>query len=374
MKSALLFVSFFIAFCLSAQQGVTLPTTSIAPQFIANLSPGNEESSGLFYLTDTLYSINDSGNLPILKALNPTNGQLMTEWFIANAQNMDWEALSASVSTLYIADIGNNLGNRQYFDIYQIQREALPFSDTLLSTKYTFYYPDQPTGSLPANAHNYDAEAFVYKNDSLHIFSKNWQSLWTKHYVLPSIWQDTIAAQLIDSFEVDGLITDAAFDQNTNQLYLLGYKQLSSGLYNCFMWKFWNDPVGFFQGNRMRIELGSALTLGQTEGICLTNPNSGFISSEQISSVITIPAKLHSWSVEDIMAVDINELVTGIYFFENTLYVPESFNEILILFDVNRKLVLRTERGKSSYNLERLPPGAYYLYAHDWYYKWLKNN
>jgi hypothetical protein len=74
------------------------------------------------------------------------------------------------------------------------------------------------------------------------------------------------------------------------------------------------------------------------------------------------------------MAVDINELVTGIYFFENTLYVPESFNEILILFDVNRKLVLRTERGKSSYNLERLPPGAYFLYAHDWYYKWLKNN
>jgi hypothetical protein len=374
MKSALLFVSFFIAFCLSAQQGVTLPTTSIAPQFIANLSPGNEESSGLFYLTDTLYSINDSGNLPMLKALNPTNGQLMTEWFIANAQNMDWEALSASVSTLYIADIGNNLGNRQYFDIYQIQREALPFSDTLLSTKYTFYYPDQPIGSLPANAHNYDAEAFVYKNDSLHIFSKNWQSLWTKHYVLPCIWQDTIAAQLIDSFEVDGLITDAAFDQNTNQLYLLGYKQLSSGLYNCFMWKFWNDPVGFFQGNRMRIELGSALTLGQTEGICLTNPNSGFISSEQISSVITIPAKLHSWSVEDIMAIDINELVTGIYFFENTLYVPESYNEILMLFDVNRKLVLRTERGKSSYNLERLPPGAYYLYAHDWYYKWLKNN
>jgi hypothetical protein len=374
MKAQLIFVSFFIAFWLSAQQGVTLPTSSITPQFIANLSPGNEESSGLLCLNDTLYSINDSGNSPTLKALNPANGQTIAEWFVANAQNVDWEAIGASPTVLFIADFGNNMGNRQYFDIYQIQRDALPLTDTLLPIKSTFFYPDQPAGSLPVNAHNYDAEAFVYKNDSIHIFTKNWQNLWTKHYVLPSVWQDTIAAQLVDSFEVDGLITDAAFDQSSNQLYLLGYKQLSNGLYNCFMWKFWNDPVGLFQGNRMRIELGSALTLGQTEGLCLTAPNSGFMSSEQISTVITIPAKLHSWSVEDIMAVNVKEDVIGIYFFENTLHLPESYNEVLMLVDVNRKVVLRTEKGKSSYNLDRLPPGTYFLYAHDWYYKWLKNN
>jgi hypothetical protein len=74
--------------------------------------------------------------------------------------------------------------------------------------------------------------------------------------------------------------------------------------------------------------LGSALSLGQTEGICLSGPNTGFISSEQISSVITIPAKLHSWSVEDIMAVEI-DAAPGLYFSDNTLHFPESFNEIL---------------------------------------------
>ena len=140
------------------------------------------------------------------------------------------------------------------------------------------------------------------------------------------------------------------------------------------MWKFWSAPVGFFEGTRMRIELGSALSLGQTEGLCLTGPNTGFISSEQISSVITIPAKLHSWSVEDIMAVDIDAFAPGFYFADNTLHLRESFNEILTLVDINRKVVLRTERGKSNYNLERLPPGTYYLLAHDWHYKWLKNN
>jgi hypothetical protein len=374
MKALLFFVNIWFAFLLSAQQGVTLPTTAIAPQFVANLSPGNEESSGLAFLNDTLFSMNDSGNAPALKALNPTNGQTLQTWFVANAQNVDWEALCASASDLFIMDFGNNMGNRQFFDVYQIPRVSLNLSDTLFATKATFFYPDQASGPLPVNAHNFDAEAVVYKNDSLHIFSKNWQNLWTKHYVLPSSWQDTIAAQLVDSFEVDGLITDAAYDQNTEELFLLGYKQLSSGLYNSFMWKFWNAPVGFFEGTRMRIELGSALSLGQTEGLCLTGPNTGFISSEQISSVITIPAKLHSWSVEDIMAVDIDAFAPGFYFADNTLHLPESFNEILTLVDINRKVVLRTERGKSNYNLERLPPGTYYLLAHDWHYKWLKNN
>ncbi|MEY4350275.1 MAG: hypothetical protein RL078_322, partial [Bacteroidota bacterium] len=125
MKAQLIFVSFFIAFWLSAQQGVTLPTTAITPQFVANLSPGNEESSGLLCLNDTLYSINDSGNSPTLKALNPANGQTIAEWFVANAQNVDWEAIGASPTVLFIADFGNNMGNRQYFDIYQIQRDAL---------------------------------------------------------------------------------------------------------------------------------------------------------------------------------------------------------------------------------------------------------
>ena len=93
MKALLFFVNVCIAFLSCAQQGVTLPTTAIAPQFVANLSPGNEESSGLAFLNDTLFSINDSGNAPALKALNPTNGQTLQTWIVANAQNVDWEAL-----------------------------------------------------------------------------------------------------------------------------------------------------------------------------------------------------------------------------------------------------------------------------------------
>lgn len=374
MKTINLLFLLFFAKLYWAQSGTTLPTVQITPQFVANLSAGNEETSGLFFRNDTLFSINDSGNAPELKGINPTNGQTLKTWPIANAQNHDWEALTASPTDFFIGDIGNNMGTCQYFEVYKISINNLAGTDTLNALQQTYYLPDQVAVNLPMNAHNFDAEAFAYWNDSLHIFSKNWANLWTKHYVLPSQWQDTIAAQLVDSFFVDGLITDAAYNSNTQQLFLLGYKQQSSGLYNSFMWAFWGDSVHLFNGLRQRIELGSALVLSQTEGLCLTGQYNGFISGEQISSVITIPAKVHAWSVEEIMTAGIEKLDPGFYFFENTLYLPESFNEILTLVDMNRKVVLKTERGKTKYNLDRLPPGVYYLMAHDWYYKWLKNS
>jgi len=214
----------------------------------------------------------------------------------------------------------------------------------------------------------------VWKNDSLHIFSKNWENLWTKHYVLPAIWQDTIAATLVDSFQVNGLITDAAYDSVNNQIYLLGYQQQASGLYNTFMWMFWDFQNEIFNGTRRRLELGSTLSLAQTEGVCITGPFTGLISGEQINTIVTIPPKVHSWNLNQLMSIKVEELTKGVYFSENTLYLPEGFTEVLSLIDTNRKVVLQTQKGKRSYNLERLEPGTYYLLAHDWTYKWLKNN
>ena len=374
MKTALV-IGFWISLTLlHAQTGVTLPTLNISPQFVANLGPANNETSGLVYFHDTLFSINDSGNAPALFAIDPVTGATLHTWAFLNAQNIDWEALAASNSKIFIGDIGNNMGTRSFFEIYQVTLTDLPIADTLPTLKSTFYYPDQSSGSLPMNAHNFDAEAMVWRNDSLHIFSKNWENLWTKHYVLPSMWQDTIAATLLDSFQVNGLITDAAYDAQHDQFYLLGYQQQSSGLYNTFMWQLWDFPNGIFDGKRRRLELGSTLSLAQTEGICITGAYSGLISGEQINSVITIPPKIHSWNVDQLMSTDVDLVLKGVYFSDNTLYLPEGFKEVLSLVDTNRKVVLQTQKGKRTYNLERLEPGTYYLLAHDWTYKWLKNN
>jgi hypothetical protein len=374
MKLGLLlgFLCLFTFF--KAQTGVTLPTMPLSPQFVTNLDPSNNETSGLLYFHDTLFSINDSGNAPAIFAIDPVSGATLQTWAVLNAQNNDWEALTASNSNLYIGDIGNNMGSRSYFDIYQVALTDLTTTDTLPNLKLTFFYPDQPLGPLPINAHNFDAEAMIWKNDSLHIFSKNWENLWTKHYVLPAIWQDTIAATLVDSFQVNGLITDAAYDSVNNQIYLLGYQQQASGLYNTFMWMFWDFQNEIFNGTRRRLELGSTLSLAQTEGVCITGPFTGLISGEQINTIVTIPPKVHSWNLNQLMSIKVEELTKGVYFSENTLYLPEGFTEVLSLIDTNRKVVIQTQKGKRSYNLERLEPGTYYLLAHDWTYKWLKNN
>lgn len=374
MKFVFLVVLICTLSVFKAQTGVTLPTITLSPQFVANLDPSNNETSGLLYFHDSLFSINDSGNAPSIFAIDPVSGATLHTWGFMNAQNQDWEAMAASTTKIFVGDIGNNMGTRTFFDIYQVDFIDLSLTDTLPTTKHTFYYPDQPMGQLPMNAHNFDAEAMVWRNDSLHIFSKNWENLWTKHYVLPAIWQDTIAATLVDSFQVNGLITDAAYDAQNNQFYLLGYQQQASGLYNSFIWLLWDFQNSIFEGKRRRIELGSVLTLSQTEGICISGTHAGFISGEQINSLLTIPPKIHSWNVDQLMSTEVDLVLKGVYFADNTLYLPEGFTEELSLIDTNRKVVLQTQKGKRSYNLERLEPGTYYLLAHDWTYKWLKNN
>jgi hypothetical protein len=100
-------------------------------------------------------------------------------------------------------------------------------------------------------------------------------------------------ARLVEQFHADGLITDASVNLQGN-IVLLGYKNTSGRSYVCFAWLFsGSNSSGFFNGNIRRIELGSALHLGQSEGIVLKNDNTGWISSESIQSGwFKEPAKL----------------------------------------------------------------------------------
>jgi hypothetical protein len=277
-------------------QGLDLGTISYSPSLVANLGQLNNETSGLAYYNDTILSINDSGNDPTVHALRSTDGQHLQSWPIANALNLDWEAIALSPTKVFIGDVGNNMGNRTTLDIYWLDRALLlPSTTALTAQKLTFKYADQPAGPLPANAHNSDCEAMFFWQDSLHLLSKNWQNLWTRHYVLPINWQDTLVVSPRDSFYVNGLVTDAAMDLQTNQIFLLGYKKEQSGLYSAFMYRFSNNNDLFLGSDYQRIELGSTLSLAQTEGLCMSGANKGYITGEQIVSVLTIAPKLHSF-------------------------------------------------------------------------------
>ena len=79
-----------------------------------------DENSGLAYLNGKLWTINDSGGLPVLYALDTTNGQIVQRIAIANAVNIDWESLADDDQYIYIGDFGNNSGNRDDLSIYRV--------------------------------------------------------------------------------------------------------------------------------------------------------------------------------------------------------------------------------------------------------------
>ncbi len=365
----------FVCICrLIYSQGLDLGTISYAPSLVANLSSLDNETSGLVFYHDTILSINDSGNEPTLHALRSTDGQHLQSWPIANALNLDWEALALSPTMLFIGDVGNNMGNRTTRDIYRIDRTALqPLATSISAQKLTFKCADQPASVLPVNAHNYDCEAMFYWQDSLHMLSKNWQNLWTRHYVLPCDWQDTLVVSPRDSFYVNGLVTDAAVDASSNQIYLLGYKKEQSGLYSSFLYRFLNTNNLFLASDYQRIELGSTLTLAQTEGLCMSGAHKGFVSGEQIVSVITIAPKLHVFDLNTVGLPTTPEK-PNIYFHVNILYIPSALLPDYKLVDISGKMALEWQLDKNYQDLTNLKPGTYLLIGPNYRRTWVKSN
>lgn len=281
-------------------------TTSYTLENVADLSPETlAENSGLSLFNQSLWTINDGGNGTLIYELD-TLGNVLREVFIEGVNNVDWEALTQNESHLFIGDFGNNSGSRQDLSIIKINKSELlnNLNDTVSGQTLFFKYSDQVDFSGPSNAHNYDCEAFVSMGDSLYLFSKNWQNQEVRKYAVPMDWEGVYSAIVSESYDVDGLITDAAFDPIDSNIVLLGYYDLGPGIFNSFVWVLWDYSAGnIFNGNKRRIEIGNMLTLGQTEGISLRASSAqGYVSSEQISSVITIPPKLFAFDFEQFLS------------------------------------------------------------------------
>jgi len=272
----------------------TYKTVHYKPNFIAGLPGKIKETSGLLFFNGQLWTHNDSGNPPEIYQIDSVNGNILRTVVIRNSVNKDWEGMAQDDSNMYIGDFGNNSGDRKDLKILKIAKSDLynPVTDTVEAGYIHFFYPDQTFFAPAFNNNDFDCEAFFFHNDSLQLFSKDWADIQTRHYVVPAEpgWYK---ARFVEQFQVDGLITDATVNQDGN-IILLGYKNTSGRSYICFAWLFsgYNDSE-FFSGKRRRIELGSALHLGQSEGIVLKNDNTGWISSESIQSGwFNEPAKL----------------------------------------------------------------------------------
>jgi len=142
------------------------------------------ECSGLQYIDNKLYAINDGGGGPQILEIDSTNGLIVRSIWVENSINIDWEDMTHDDDFLYIGDFGNNFGIRTDLKIYKIPKSELG-SDTVNAEEITFSYADQ-VDFTPQNRNNdYDCEALFAFGDSLYLFSKNWVDNKTRMYVLP---------------------------------------------------------------------------------------------------------------------------------------------------------------------------------------------
>ncbi len=257
----------------------TYNITVYNPPFRFILPSEVDETSGLLFFKGGYWTMNDSGGEPVLYKLDTITGTVIQRIRLSNATNVDWEDLAQDVEHVYIGDFGNNSGNRNDLCIYIVNKKDIPINGdaNLNAGKINFTYEDYRRGDIKKRKeNNFDEEAFIAVDDSLYLFSKDWQDQRTRMYRLPKT-EGTDTARLLYNFNSTGLITGADYNAANNEITLIGY---TKGNWIPFLWILF-DYGGhrFFSGNKRRIDMLN-VTATQTEGIAYISNKKGVISSE----------------------------------------------------------------------------------------------
>lgn len=235
------------------------------------------ENSGLLMSSaDKYWMHNDGGDSAKLYQLD-TFGTILRSITVLNATNIDWEDIAEdNKGNLYIGDFGNNNNQRQNLKIFKIPHPDSVQGVTVQAEIIDFYYPEQL--SFPAADANkkYDAEALVYMDENLYIFTKDRTTPhqgYTWLYKIPA-QTGTHAAQLIDSFATQQFsyifeVTSAALSPDGQHLALLN----AVGV-----WLFSNfTGDAFFDASYQFIPLNS---FNQKEAVAFGNPMQLYVSNE----------------------------------------------------------------------------------------------
>lgn len=262
------------------------PATSYSPTLKTELNSDLQEISGLTQAGGRWWAHNDSGSDEVFYRVTPETGNLPQLIELKNAKNRDWEDIAAWNDTLYIGDFGNNSNDRQNLGIYIVPLSEIGNSgnETVPEFEWSFLpfsYTDQTNYSpQPEDSSVYDCEAMVVRNGQMHLFTKSRKNYNTVHYrINPS----NNAADIVESFSSNGLITGASLSPDGKLIALVGY-DLRPFIPTVFCWLLWDWPAGtdqFFAGNKRRIELGSALQVGQVESIGFNSNRTAYISNER---------------------------------------------------------------------------------------------
>ena len=269
MKKTLIFLNLLISLVIFSQKTEKLPLRKYK---IAVLSDLLRETSGLTFFKDQLYTINDGGNPNIIYEIDKNSGKILKK-IQTNFPNKDWEAITNDGENLYIGDFGNNAGNRRDLTIYSIDNQQE-------INVIKFSYQNQKDFSVNYLNHDFDAEAMVFINNKIHLFTKEWSAKKVSHYIINPKLSENQSVTKSESFNTGFVVTDAAYYEN--KLYVIGYTKKAKTYLMIFEQ---NDEGLFFSNPTKKYRLGSALTVGQIEGIAV-NTDGIYISNEGFSQFI----------------------------------------------------------------------------------------
>ncbi|WP_294333024.1 hypothetical protein [uncultured Chryseobacterium sp.] len=270
MKKTLVIIALAISTLSFSQQSTLLKIRKYRVGYLDNRI---KESSGLSLINGKLYTFNDSGNTPELFELDKKTGNIISTIKI-NGKNKDWEALTNDGQNFYIGDFGNNGGTRKDLEIYKV-----PVKNDSIQL-ISFEYPEQQEFTPKYSQTDFDAEAMVYLEGKIHLFTKEWGTKATSHYIIDPEIRGKQQAEKTETYKTGFMVTDASY--SNKKLYLIGYTKKTEVFLNIFTE---SSPGVFFNENPEKYYLGSALAIGQIEGIAVDDSGI-YISGEKFNSLV----------------------------------------------------------------------------------------
>jgi uncharacterized protein YjiK len=225
------------------------------------------ETSGLYCPdADSIYSINDSGNAPVIYQLNES-GEIIKQRSLQ--KNQDWESITGDDKFFYVGDIGNNKGKRNSVDIQVVDKKSE--SQKVVRTLKITYEGNDPDKNEYLK-HDFDAEALVSIGTKLVLFSKSWKSQIARIYELNKSdkKQQVMAVKLLEG--LPGVITGVDYDSRRKHFIIVGYNIVGFGNFSPFMALLDQDY------NLMSSWLLSGFN--QVEGVCVNPQGDVWISQE----------------------------------------------------------------------------------------------
>jgi hypothetical protein len=328
--------------------------------------PNNvNETSGLLFFNGKIITHNDSGGEPNLYEIDSLTGSLLRTIAINNASNIDWEAITEDETHIYIGDIGNNSGNRQDLCIYKILKTDYEKNTTVDAEKISFSYEDQTDFTSKPNNTNFDAEAIIFHENALLIFSKNWINFQTNVYKIPTSI-GSYSATKVSSANIGGLITDATI--HNNNIMLCGY-DTSAIPFLIYISNERNSGDAVFNANFEKYSLINELEQGsQIEGITSFGNGRYYISREAVNnSFVTLDQKLFEFSDARTQSLSIQKIGESKFTcYPNPVVDKITLNSdqkiiLISFFDILGKVVLDKKNPDKTIDISLLSKGTYFL-------------